>query len=206
MCHGLLEHKTNGIKKWMPRRLFSLVLSVPPDRTKDELFSDSNSTEDSSCTKKKGGAERKPGMARMCAERESVTHVVWYKTRCVGAIPSYLCLCVCMYVYRHIFLPLQTHCGQDEKKGYSEMAATVKQLPANTALGHLKMNTPTRCLVKKSKRVRVGRPIRHKEHILSLIANFSCVRKCLFSHSTFWIKILVQWQHKKLRALYNLSQ
>lgn len=135
----------------MPRRLFSLVLSVPPDRTKDKLFSDSNSTEDSSCTKKKGGAERKPGMARMCAERESVTHVVWYKTRCVGAIPSYLCLCVCMYVYRHIFLPLQTHCGQDEKKGYSEMAAAVKQLPANTALGHLKMNTPTRCLVKKSK-------------------------------------------------------
>lgn len=116
MCHGLLELKTNGIKKWMPRRLFSLVLSVPPDRTKDKLFSDSNSTEDSSCTKKKGGAERKPGMARMCAERESVTHVVWYKTRCVGAIPSYLCLCVCMYVYRHIFLPLQTHCGQDEKK------------------------------------------------------------------------------------------
>lgn len=34
-------------------------------------------------------------MARMCAERESVTHVVWYKTRCVGAIfSSYVCVCV----------------------------------------------------------------------------------------------------------------
>lgn len=27
MCHGLPELKTNSIKKWMPRRLFSLVFS-----------------------------------------------------------------------------------------------------------------------------------------------------------------------------------